>query len=117
MRKSGDVLLVETLLHAANVLRADVVPAALVVAERPVRGKCRGSGQTGILRENIGRSGSRENEDVENTALRDPVRGSGLGNGMGNVDPGVRSDRVENANGGVCGVCMHEGNGAVERHG
>ena len=35
---------------------------------------------------------------------------------MANVDPGVRSDRVENANGGVGGVCMHEGNGTVERH-
>ena len=36
---------------------------------------------------------------------------------MAKVNPGFRTDGVENANSGVGGMRMHEGNGTVERHG
>ena len=94
-----DILLVEALLHGPNIVGADVVPAALVVAECPVRRECRRTGQSGVLAENIGGGRSRKDEDIEDTGFRDPVRSGRLGAGTTHVDPRLGAYSVEDTDG------------------
>jgi len=57
-------------------------------------------------------------EHVQDTGFGDPVcLGRFTRNGMRNVDPGFRAYGIEDGDGGICRVSVHEGNGAVERHG
>lgn len=68
-----DILFVEALLHASDVVGTDIVPPALVIAQGPMRRKLDCSGQFRILTEDLIRCGSRKEKDVKNTRLRDPM--------------------------------------------
>lgn len=113
----GYILLIETLLHAPDVVRADIIPAALVVAKGPVSRERGGPGQSGVLSEDVGDSGAREYEHVENARLRDPVCSRRLRCWTSNVDPGFGTNSVKDANRRLGRMRLEEGNRTVQRHG
>lgn len=90
---------IEPPVHVQHVLLIEVVPSALVVAQRPVSGESRRADEGGELFEERvrGGGGSGEEEEVEDTGFgdpvgRDPVRGGGR---RGDVDPGFGGGEVE----------------------
>ena len=103
-----DVLFVKSLLHAPNVVAADIVPSALVVSKRPMWRKLNRPGQSRILAENMVWRGSGEKENIKNTRLGDPMSLGRLIRGMSDVDPGFRSSGDEDGDSGICGVRMDQ---------
>ena len=87
-----------------------------MVPERPLRRQRRRTRQPGVLREDVRRGRSRQDEDVKNTSLRDPVGGRLLRGGTADIYPSLRADRVENAYSRLGRVRLHERNRAIERH-
>jgi hypothetical protein len=104
---------VESLLHTPDVIGTDVVPSALVITQRPMRGKLNRSSQFRILTKDLIRRGSGEKKDVKDTRLGDPVGLGRLLRGMSDVDPGFGSDGDEDPDGGICRVRVDQGNGSV----
>ena len=63
------VFFVEPLLHTPDIVGTDIVPPALMIAQRPMRGELDGSGKFRILAKDLVWCGSRKEEDVEDTRL------------------------------------------------
>ena len=101
-----DILLIEPLLNTPDVVGADIVPSALVIAQRPMRRELDCSGQLRVLTEDLVRRGSRKEKDVKNTRLGDPMGFSRLLSGVGDIDPGFGSDCDEDGDGRICRVCV-----------
>jgi len=114
---NGDILFIEALLHAPDVVATDIVPSALVVSQRPVRRKLNSSGQFRILAEDLVGRGSGKKEDVKDTRLGDPVGFSRLLSGVSDVDPGFGSGSDEDCNGRICRVRVDQGNRPIQRRG
>ena len=108
---------IESLLHTPDVIGTDVVPSALMITQRPMRGKLNRPGQFRILTKDLIRRGSRKEKDVKDTRLGYPVSLGRLLGGMGDVDPGFGGDGDEDPNGGICRVCVDQGDGSVQWHG
>ena len=111
------IFFVEPPLHAPDIVGTDIVPPALVIAQRPMRGKLDRSGQFRILAENPVWCGSRKEEDVEDTGLGNPMGLSRLLSRVSDVDPCFGSGGDKNSNGGICRVRVDQGDGSVERRG
>lgn len=114
---NGEILFVEALLHAPNVVGTDVVPSALVITQRPMRRKLNRSGQFRVLAEDLVRRGPGEEEDVKNAGLGDPVCLSRFLSGVSDVYPGFGGGGDEDGDSGICGVRVDQGNRPIQRHG
>jgi hypothetical protein len=112
-----NICLVEAALHRPDIIRTDVVPPALMVSERPMRRDDGGARQTRVLSEHVRRGGARQQEDVEDARLGDPVRRGVLVRCVAYVDPRLGADSVEYGHGRVLGVRVHQWDGAVQGHG
>lgn len=92
------IFLIEASLNTTHVIRADIIPAALVVAERPV---CRQRGCTSeaaVLAEHIRRGRTRKDEEIEDARLGDPMCTSRSSCWMRNINPCLGADGIEDSN-------------------
>jgi len=112
-----DLRLVEVGLYFANIIRADVVPTALVIAEREMLGQRWSTCQACILHENVVGRGTRHQEDIQNARFGDPMRFGRLFRGMTDINPCLRSYRIEDTDGRMDVVCVDERNRSVQSHG
>mmetsp|Transcript_28749 Transcript_28749/g.70877 ORF Transcript_28749/g.70877 Transcript_28749/m.70877 type:complete len:331 (-) Transcript_28749:873-1865(-) len=69
-----DVVLVEPRVHLGHVVFVAVVPAALVVPQRELRGHLCRAGDCGVLAQHGRGGGAGDEEEVHGAALRHPVR-------------------------------------------
>jgi hypothetical protein len=108
------VLLVEALLHTADVVGADVIPATLVVTQRPVRRQRSCAGEAAILSEYFCRGRAGKNEDIKDPRFGDPVSASRLSCRVRNIDPCLGTNGVENGDGRIGGMCVHNWDGTIK---
>ena len=112
-----DILFIEAFLHTPDVVGTDIVPSALMVSQRPMRRKLNGSSQFRVLAEDLVGRGSGKKEDVKDTRLGDPVSSSRFLCGVNYVNPSFGSGSDEDCDGGICRVCVYQGNRPVQRGG
>ena len=112
----GDILLIKPLLYRSDVFTADIVPATLVVGEGVQRGKHGSACEAGVLGEDRSRVRTWENEDVKNARFRDPVCLCAVV-GLSDIDEGVACNGIEDCNGALFTMGMHQGDSAIESDG
>lgn len=112
------ILLVKSFRNSPNIVRANIVPSALMMAKSEERRQSARSGQTCVLLEDGGWSRAREQEDVEDTGFGNPVRsGRFLWDWMIDVDPRLRCESIEDTHGRLGRVCVEERDRAIKGHG
>ncbi len=108
------IFLVEASLYTTDVVRADVVPAALVVTQRPVRRQWSRTRKATVLAEYIRRRRTRKDKEIEDARLRDPMCASRSSCWVRNIDPCLGADGIKDSNCRVSRVRMHDRDGAIK---